>query len=199
MTPVDQVRIVLASTSRYRGQLLARVVPQFEQLASGVDETPRRGESAAPLAMRLAAAKARAGAAQRAGTVVIGSDQAAELDGEPLGKPGDPEGARRQLRRASGRCVVFHTAVCLVDGRVSPAPALAGNDTTRVQFRDLDDGEIRRYVAREQPLDCAGSFKAEALGIALFERIESNDPTALIGLPLIVLCGLLRRAGIAVI
>ncbi len=199
MTPVDQVRIVLASTSRYRGQLLARIVPQFGQVAPGVDESERPGEDAATLASRLAAAKAQAAAAKHAGAVVIGSDQAAELDGTVLGKPGDFESACRQLRRASGRNVAFHTAVCIIDAREVPARTHAGRELTRVQFRPLDDGEIRRYVARDRPLDCAGSFKVESAGVALFERIESTDPTALIGLPLILVCGLLRQAGIAVI
>jgi len=132
------------------------------------------------------------------GTLVIGSDQVADLAGRVLGKPGSPANARTQLAACSGREVVFHTAICLVDARATPARALAAIDTTRVSFRQLALDEIAHYIAREQPLDCAGSFKAEGLGIALFERIESIDPTALIGLPLIALCRLLRETAISV-
>ena len=199
MTPIDQVRLVLASTSRYRGQLLARIAPQFEQVAPQVDESARAGETAAGLAARLARAKAAAVAALRPAAIVIGSDQAAELDGRILGKPGTAEAACDQLRAASGGSVTFHTAVCVIDTRKTQADVRSAVDTTTVRFRRLDDTEIPRYTAREQPFDCAGSFKAEGLGIALFERIDSSDPTALIGLPLLLLCRLLRETEISVI
>lgn len=193
------VDIVLASTSRYRRELLARIVPQFRTAAPGVDEARLAGEQAGALAQRLANAKARAVAARHPGAVVIGSDQAAELDGSVIGKPGDAATARAQLAAASGRCVVFHTGVCVVDARRDPAIARCEIDVTRVHFRELDAATIARYVDREQPLDCAGSFRAEALGIALFERVEAQDPTALVGLPLIALARLLRGCGIELI
>jgi septum formation protein len=184
---------VLASTSRYRRELLARLVAGFEVVAPDVDESPQPGESPAALAARLAEAKARAVAAGRPGAVVIGSDQVAELHGRPVGKPGTAERARTQLAASAGRTLVFHTAVCLVDTRSGAADAAI--DRTEVVFRPLTADEIARYVEIENPIDAAGSFKAEGAGIALFERIESTDPTALIGLPLIALSRLLRAAG----
>ena len=196
MTPLADVDLVLASTSRYRRELLARLTANFRTVAPHVDEAPSPGESPAALAQRLAEAKARDVAARMPGTLVIGSDQTADLDGKVLGKPGTAENACAQLAACSGPEVVFHTAICLVDVRTTAARAFAAIDTTRVSFRQLAAEEIARYVTREQPLDCAGSFKAEGLGIALFERIASVDPTALIGLPLIALCRLLREAGI---
>jgi septum formation protein len=199
MTALGQVDLILASTSRYRRDLLARVAPRFRQIAPAVDEMPLPDESAADLAVRLALAKAQAVAAKEPGTLVIGSDQSAELDGALLGKPGTAAAAVSQLQTASGRIVTFHTAICLLDTRASRPMIAEATDCTRVQFRRLQRSEIERYIEREQPLDCAGSFKAEALGIALFERIQSNDPTALIGLPLIALCRLLHEAGIEVI
>jgi septum formation protein len=129
--------------------------------------------------------------------LLIGSDQVAEIDGHALGKPGTAETARAQLAASSGRTLLFHTALCVMDTRVDPAHVHAAIDLTRATFRTLDADEIARYVAIETPLDCAGSFKAERLGITLFERIESGDPSALIGLPLIALARLLRAAGIA--
>lgn len=193
------VDLVLASTSRYRRELLARLTSNFRCVAPQVDETPHPGETPAALAQRLAAAKAQAVAAQTPGAVVIGSDQVCDVDGRTFGKPGDAAGARTQLAACAGRAVQFHTAVCLIDAR-GPAPQVsAALDTTRVRLRALDAGEIARYVEREQPFDCAGSFKCESLGIALFESFETADPTALIGLPLIALCRLLREAGIAVV
>ena len=199
MTAASQVDLILASTSRYRRDLLARIAARFRQLAPAVDETALPDESAATLVVRLALAKAHAVATSEPGALVIGSDQAAELDGAILGKPGTAAAAVAQLLAASGRVVTFHTAICLVDAR-TPQPQVAwATDRTHVHFRRLQRGEVERYVEREQPLDCAGSFKAEALGIALFERIQSEDPTALIGLPLIALCRLLGAAGIEVI
>lgn len=189
--------IVLASTSRYRAELLHRVLPDFERLPPGIEEAAQPDEAPQACAVRLAAAKARAVAARCADALVIGSDQVAELDGAALGKPGSEANARAQLAACAGREVRFHTALCVIDTRGAQAREHAALDLTRVRFRALDAAEIARYVAREQPLDAAGSFKCEGLGIALFERIDSEDPTALIGLPLIALCRILRTAGIA--
>ena len=185
-------RLVLASTSPYRRDLLARLRLPFDVDRPDTDETPLPDEGPAALARRLAIAKAAAVAAAQPGAWVIGSDQVAELDGRPLGKPGDRERAMAQLQAMSGRAIAFRTGVCLAhaDGRQFTAL-----DTTTVRFRTLDAGEIARYVDAEQPFDCAGSFKSEGLGIALFEAIESRDPTALVGLPLIATTRLLREAG----
>ena len=188
-----QPTIVLASTSPYRAALLRRLLDHFEQAAPGTDEAPLPDEPPADRAARLAEAKARAVAASHPGAVVIGSDQVADLDGRVLDKPGTVHVAHRQLAASSGREVVFHTAVCVIDLH---GDATTHVDETRVRFRDLSAEDIARYVERERPLDCAGSFKAEGLGITLFERIESTDPTALIGLPLIALARLLRATGI---
>jgi septum formation protein len=185
--------LVLASTSRYRRELLARLRLSFEAARPDVDETPGAGETPEALAARLAVAKAEAVAARFPGAWVIGSDQVADLDGTALGKSGGREAAIGQLRAMSGRAVAFRTAVCLARGDVR----WSAMDVTRVRFRRLDDSEIARYVDAEQPFDCAGSFKSEGLGIALFEAIETRDPTALVGLPLISTAGLLRRAGYA--
>lgn len=190
------MRLVLASTSPYRRDLLARLGIDFTQLAPDVDESPLPGEAPAALAARLAQAKAEAGAQAAPGAWVIGSDQVAELDGQPLGKPGSAERAIAQLRAMSGRAVRFHTAVC-VAGNPAHSGALALLDSTTVRFRTLSEAEIARYVERERPFDAAGSFKAEGLGIALFDAIDSQDPTALIGLPLIGTAALLRRCGFA--
>jgi len=194
-TPPSPPRaLVLGSTSRYRRELLQRLGVPFDVLGPNVDETPLPGEIPEALARRLALAKARAVAGQRPGAVVIGSDQVADLNGEPLGKPGTHERAVAQLRRMRGQTVVFQTAlsvVCLDTG--FEASDLAA---VRVRFRELDDDAIERYLRAEQPYDCAGSAKSEGLGIALLERIDSDDPTALIGLPLIRTCHLLRAAGL---
>jgi septum formation protein len=199
MIELVDVDLVLASTSRYRRELLSRLSTRFRALAPQVDESPRADEAPSTLAARLAAAKALDVAARAPGAVVIGSDQVADLDGAVLGKPGSIDNARAQLAACSGRDVVFHTAICVIDSRVDPPHTWSAIDTTKVRFRQLSAPEIARYVEREQPLDCAGSFKAESLGISLFEYIESSDPTGLIGLPLIVLCRFLREAGIAVV
>lgn len=188
-------RVVLASTSPYRAQLLRRLIDDFTQDAPNVDEGALPGESCVQRATRLAEAKARALVVDD-DALVIGSDQVAELDGHVLDKPGTAANALLQLAACSGRAVRFHTAVCVIDTRSANHRAQA-IDLTRVVFRTLCNEEITRYVEREQPLDCAGSFKAEGLGISLFERIESEDPTALIGLPLIALTRLLRECGIA--
>lgn len=196
MTALAAVDLVLASTSRYRRELLARLTPTFGTMSPAVDETPLAGEHPRAIAARLAVAKARDIAARRPGALVVGSDQVAALDDRTLGKPGSAAAACAQLAACSGRAVDFHTAVCLLDARTSTAREFIASDLTRVVFRHLDTAEIERYVSIEAPLDCAGSFKAEGLGITLFERIQSDDPTALIGLPLIALAHLLRGAGI---
>lgn len=188
-------RIVLASTSRYRAGLLRRLLDNFEQIAPDVDEQPLPGEAPAARAARLATAKAAA-VSQHRDAVVIGSDQVAALGDTILHKPGSSDNAHEQLRASSGNIVDFHTSLCVLDGREGRLQT--HTDHTRVVFRALSDEEIRHYVARERPFDCAGSFKSEGAGIALFERIESEDPTALIGLPLIALARLLREAGITV-
>ena len=189
-------RVVLASTSRYRAELLRRLLADFEQVAPGVEEVVEPGEAPAARAARLARLKARAVAENISDAIVIGSDQVAELDGHVLDKPGSGANARAQLQACSGRAAQFHTAVCVLDTRRGH-PIAQEADLTRVVFRTLSPEEITRYVERERPLDCAGGFKAEALGISLFERIESSDPTALIGLPLIALARLLRECGLA--
>jgi septum formation protein len=188
-------RLILGSTSRYRAELLRRLLPSFEQRAPGTDESPLPGETPADRALRLAIAKAEATANDQHEALVIGSDQVAELDGRILDKPGTPERARDQLAASSGQTVHFHTALALLDTRDGRCRTHV--DHTRVRFRALTAEEIARYVERERPLDCAGSFKCEGLGISLFERIENEDPSALIGLPLIALARLLREAGIA--
>lgn len=189
-------RLVLASTSPYRRELLARLRLPFDCEPPGCDEGRQAGESADALAGRLARLKAEAVGARRPGCIVIGSDQVAVRGEEILGKPGSVESCIEQLGRCSGGEVTFLTAVHVVDG--SRGRAESHLDRTRVVFRRLDPGEIARYVAADRPLDCAGGFKAESLGIALFDRIESVDPTALTGLPLAWLSGALRRAGIPV-
>lgn len=185
--------LILASTSRYRRELLERLRVPFHVARPEVDECPLPGEAPAVLAQRLARAKALAIATQHPESWVIGSDQVAALESQALGKPGTRENAVSQLSAMSGREIHFHTAVCLARGEA----LLETLDTTVVRFRTLGDGEIARYVDAEQPLDCAGSFKSEGLGISLFECIESRDPTALVGLPLIALSRMLREAGFA--
>ncbi len=186
--------LILASTSIYRRELLSRLRLPFEVHAPDVDETPLPGEAPATLAQRLALAKAHTVARLHPNAVVIGSDQVADLDGQPIGKPGTHERAVAQLRSMSGRSVVFQTAVAVVCARSSYAgTALA---PVKVRFRELSAEEIELYLRTEQPYDCAGSAKSETLGIALLDAIESDDPTALVGLPLIRTCALLRAAGI---
>jgi septum formation protein len=189
------IAIVLGSTSRYRAELLRRLIPDFEQRAPDTDEAARPGEAAGTRALRLAMAKAQAAAAGVQNALVIGSDQVAELDGLALDKPGSVENARRQLTLSSGRTVQFHTALCVIDTRDSRRHTHV--DLTCVHFRRLSQAEIERYLERERPLDCAGSFKCEGLGISLFERIDNHDPSALIGLPLIALARLLRECAVA--
>lgn len=186
--------LVLASTSRYRRELLARLALPFETAAPDVDETPRAGEAPRELALRLALEKAQAVAARKPQAIVIGSDQVADLHGQPLGKPGTHERATAQLARMSGQTVLFHTAVAVV--QTSRGFAQSSLATVTVRFRTLDAATIERYLLAEQPYDCAGSAKSEGLGIALLQAIESDDPTALIGLPLIRTAQLLRAAGL---
>jgi septum formation protein len=186
--------LILASTSRYRRELLERLRLPFGVVAPRVDETARVGESPAALAERLALAKADAVAALHPQAIVIGSDQVADLDGRAIGKPGSHERAVEQLCAMRGRSVVFQTAVAVRRAATSYARVLRAPVTVR--FRELSDAEIEHYLRTERPYDCAGSAKAETLGIALLEAIDSDDPTALIGLPLIRTCVLLREAGL---
>jgi septum formation protein len=189
--------LVLGSTSRYRHELLSRLGVPFEAIAPQVDETPDPGESPSGLALRLALAKARDVARRYPGAVVIGSDQVADLDGEPLGKPGTHERAVEQLRRMSGKTVVFQTALAVVC--VDTGFEQSDIAPVRVVFRTLGEDEIEHYLRTEQPYDCAGSAKSEGLGIALLERIDNDDPTALVGLPLIRTCRMIRAAGVKIL
>jgi len=188
--------LILGSTSRYRRELLGRLQLPFEVVSPEVDETPLAGEQPQALARRLALAKARAVSARFPGAVVIGSDQVADLRGEPLGKPGTHERATAQLRSMRGHTVIFQTAVAVVCGETGfMQEDLA---PVSVRFRALSDTEIEAYLRAEQPYDCAGSAKSEGLGIALLDAIDSDDPTALVGLPLIRTCRMIRAAGIHV-
>ena len=195
--PPENRPLVLGSSSRYRRELLSRLNLTFVVAVPEVDETARPGEAPRDLALRLALAKAHAVAAKFPHAAVIGSDQVADLDGKPLGKPGTHERAVDQLRRMRGRTVVFQTAVavvCQASGfeQVELAPV-------SVRFRQLSDGEIESYLRAEQPYDCAGSARSEGLGIALLDAIDSDDPTALVGLPLIRTCRMIRAAGVKVL
>ena len=187
-------RLILASTSRYRRELLMRLALPFEVLSPQVDESALAGEAPSALAERLALAKAAAVGGRHPEAVVIGSDQVAELDGRIIGKPHTHAAATAQLRAMSGRSVAFHTAVAVVRGDRHFASVLSAR--VQVRFRTLDDGQIERYLLADQPYDCAGSAKSESLGIALLMSIDSDDPTALVGLPLIRTCELLRQAGL---
>ena len=190
-------QLILGSTSRYRRELLARLNTPFTVVGPDVDETPAEHEAPHALALRLALAKARAVAALHPEAVVIGSDQVADLNGTPLGKPGTHERAVLQLQRMRGQTVVFQTAVAVVCAATQFEEVdLAA---VKVRFRDLSDAEIESYLRTEQPYDCAGSAKSEGLGIALLASIDNDDPTALVGLPLIRTCRMLRAAGIALL
>jgi septum formation protein len=189
--------LILASTSTYRKELLARLRLPFDVAAPDLDEAPLAGETPSATALRLAHAKAAAVLAKSPGTIVIGSDQVATLDGAQIGKPGNHANALRQLQTMRGRRVVFHTALCVLDGRHSVPLVQLQDVQTIVTVRDLPDAELDAYLRIEQPYDCAGSAKNEGLGIAILEKIESTDPTALTGLPLIALTGMLRNAGLA--
>ena len=186
--------LILGSTSRYRKELLSRLQIPFETVAPDVDETPHSNESPKDLALRLALAKARAVALKTPEAIVIGSDQVADLEGAPLGKPGNHTNATLQLQRMRGKTVIFQTAlsvVCIATGYQRTDLA-----EVKVKFRDLSDAEIESYLRAEEPYDCAGSAKSEGLGIVLLDAIENDDPTALIGLPLIRTCQMLREAGV---
>lgn len=193
-SPVSGRQLILGSSSRYRKELLSRLHIPFEVAAPEVDETPNSHEAPKDLALRLALAKARAVAQQYPEAVVIGSDQVADLEGLPLGKPGDHANAVLQLQRMRGKTVIFQTAlsvICLATGFEQTDLA-----AVKVTFRDLTDEEIESYLRTEQPYDCAGSAKSEGLGIALLAAIDNDDPTALVGLPLIRTCHMLRAAGV---
>ncbi|MFZ4118337.1 MAG: Maf family protein [Polynucleobacter sp.] len=183
--------LILASSSIYRRDLLARLGLSFEAIAPHVDESALPNEGVAAMALRLATVKAATIAKAHPNAWVIGSDQAADLHGEAIGKPGNFDNALLQLQRMRGQTVYFHTAVCLMQADYS----VAMNVATEVRFRDLPDAILINYLETEQPYDCAGSAKCEGMGIALLESIRSDDPTALIGLPLIALSALLRDAG----
>ncbi|HEY0063556.1 MAG TPA: Maf family nucleotide pyrophosphatase [Telluria sp.] len=190
------VRLILASSSVYRRALLERLRLPFEVMLPDIDESALPGEAPETTALRLARAKAEAVAVRAPGAVVIGSDQVATLDGAQIGKPGNHANALAQLQTMRGRRVIFHTALCLWDSRATPAPTVQlENIQTFVRFRDLPDAELDAYLRIEQPYDCAGSAKNEGLGIAILDNIDSSDPTALTGLPLIALTGMLRKAG----
>ncbi len=190
MTQIPQ--LILASSSRYRRAMLERLRIPFESISPDVDETPHPDETPAALALRLSIAKAQAVASKHPGCVVIGSDQVATVDGAPIGKPGNFERAQQQLRLLSGRVVEFHSALAVTDGRrIEHADII-----TYCQFRPLSEAAIDAYLHAEQPFDTAGSAKAESLGIALMESMRSDDPTAIIGLPLIALTGMLSRFGL---
>ncbi|MFC7297010.1 Maf-like protein [Herminiimonas aquatilis] len=197
-SPSPQPRLILGSSSIYRKELLSRLHLPFDVMVPNIDETPAVNESPDATALRLAQQKAIFIGKQAPNSLVIGSDQVATLDGEQIGKPGTHANALKQLQKMRGRKVVFHTALCLFDTRIditSPQIQLE-NIQTFVTFRDLPDTELDAYLHIEQPYDCAGSAKNEGLGIAVIEKIESCDPSALTGLPLIALTSMLRRAGV---
>jgi septum formation protein len=186
--------LILASTSPYRRQLLERLRLPFIVSSPKIDESPLPGETPHELVLRLSASKARAVASQHSGGLIIGSDQAAVLDGEILGKPGNRSNAVAQLEKCSGNSVIFHTGLCLFDA--GGGEMQLDDILFEVKFRTLMRLQIERYIDNEQPFDCAGSFKAESMGITLFEYMHGDDPTALIGLPLIRLTTMLQNAGI---
>lgn len=199
LIPKHQPRLILASSSRYRRELLSRLQLPFEVLVPDIDETPLANETPTMTALRLARAKAQAIAMFAPDALVIGSDQVATLDDFQIGKPGNFENALLQLQKMRGRRVIFHTALCLWDGRqnMTENQVQVEDIQTFVTFRNLPDEELSTYLHIEQPYDCAGSAKNEGLGITIIEKIESTDPTALTGLPLIALTTMLRRAGVS--
>jgi septum formation protein len=191
------MKLILASTSRYRRELLSRLHLPFEVLSPNVDETPLPGETPSATALRLSVLKAQAAALTYPDALIIGSDQVLMLDSEQLGKPGNFENACAQVKKMQGRAMVFHTALTLLNSRT-------GHTQTRdvptvVHLRPLSDAQIEAYLHKEQPWDCAGSAKSESLGIALMSRMESPDPTALIGLPLMALTDMLGNEGVDVL
>lgn len=192
--PDNLTPLILASGSRYRQQQLRQLGLAFTARPADIDEAPRPTETAEVTAVRLAEAKARAvEAAAPESAFIIGCDQTADCNGQRLGKPGSVDNAQRQLERCSGQQVIFHSALCVLEK--STGQTLTASIPTRVQFRPLSNRQIERYIALENPLDCAGSFKCEGLGIALFESIDSHDPSALVGLPLIQLTSFLLELG----
>jgi septum formation protein len=197
MSELTQRKLILGSTSPYRRELLERLRIPFDVAAPAVDETPQDAETPKQLACRLAMAKARAVAAQFPASVVIGSDQVADLDGQSLGKPGNHARAVAQLQLMRGKTVIFQTAVAVVcqDSKFAQMDLAQ----VKVKFRDLTDAEIETYLLAETPYDCAGSAKSEGLGIALLESIDNDDPTALVGLPMIRTCRMIQAAGIKLI
>ena len=195
--PLPRLMLLLASTSVYRRELLARLGLPFEVFSPMVDETPLLAEAPQSTALRLAEAKARAGASALPGALVIGSDQVAEVDGERLDKPGEHSRAVQQLTLLSGRSAMFHTAVVLLNTQTGVIRKQLV--PTRVYFRPLNSRQIEAYLRRERPYDCAGSAKSEGLGIALIRSIEGSDPTALIGLPLIALTEMLSAEGVNIV
>jgi septum formation protein len=196
MTSASPLQLILASSSRYRKELLSRLRIPFETVVPDIDESPKPDEAPEATALRLAKEKAEEVARHRPGSLIIGSDQVATLDGRQIGKPGSHANALAQLQMMRGRSVIFHTALCLLDARSAEGKNTfqLENIRTSVAFRDLPDHELDAYLHIEQPYDCAGSAKNEGLGIAILEKIESADPTALTGLPLISLTSMLRRA-----
>jgi septum formation protein len=191
------MNLVLASTSRYRRELLSRLHMPFEVASPDVDETPLPGESPSQTALRLSVLKAQAVAKQFPDALIIGSDQVLMLDAEQLGKPGNYENALAQLKKMQGKAMVFHTALTLLNSRTGQAQTR--DVPTVVHIRKLSDAQIEAYLRKEEPYDCAGSAKSESLGIALMERMDSPDPTALIGLPLMALTEMLLNEGVDVL
>lgn len=189
------MQLVLGSTSPFRRELLARLQLPFETASPDIDESHRDGETPEQLVARLAESKARAVAADHPDALIIGSDQVSVNDGKILGKPGTPERAFEQLKNASGKTVTFYTGLCLYNSKTDRAQVEVV--PFRVHFRQLADAQIRNYIDKEQPLNCAGSFKSEGLGICLFERLEGDDPATLIGLPLIRLSRMLENEGVS--
>ncbi|SOY46936.1 Maf-like protein [Cupriavidus taiwanensis] len=197
MSPDSRPPLILGSGSPYRRELLERLRIPFQVAVPDIDETPLAGEAPEATALRLSQCKAEAIGARHPGALVIGSDQVLTLDGAQMGKPGTHANAVAQLRRMRGRTATFHSALCLLDSRTGTAQL--ADVQTRVTLRDLTDAEIETYLQLERPYDVAGSAKSEGLGITLLARVESDDPTALVGLPLIVLTGMLRQAGYPVL
>ncbi|QYY30554.1 MULTISPECIES: Maf-like protein [Cupriavidus] len=193
MTSTPLPRLILGSSSPYRRELLERLRLTFEVAVPDINETPLAGESPEATALRLSLNKAQAIAQRHPDALIIGSDQVLTLDGRQMGKPGSHDKAREQLRLMRGRTATFHSALCLLDGRTGQSQL--ADVQTRVTMRDLTDAEIDAYLRLEKPYDVAGSAKSEGLGIALLSRVESDDPTALVGLPLIALTSMLRQSG----
>lgn len=191
ITGVKRIKIILASGSMYRKTLLQRLQIDFEVLSPDIDESCRADESARQLALRLAREKASCIAEKNSGCIVIGSDQTVECNDHLIDKPGNLDAACRQLASMSGQNVIFHTGLCVLNNETAITESRCVD--THITFRELSEDEIRRYVMTDEPYDCAGSIKSEELGISLFARLQTSDPTALIGLPLIALSDILRK------